>query len=57
MNSIHRINNALAQIVVLLNVAAAVVMVLITAAAGYTWSGIFGLIVGSLQLSEKPCIT
>ena len=46
MNSIHRINHALAQIVALLNVAAAVVVVLITAAVGYTWSGIFGLIAG-----------
>ena len=48
MNSIHRINHALAQIVALLNVAAAVVVVLIAAAAGYTWSGIFGLIAGAV---------
>ena len=46
MNSIYRINHALAQIVALLNVAAAVVVVLIAAAVGYTWSGIFGLIAG-----------
>ena len=46
MNTIHRINHALAQIVALLNVAAAVVVVLITAAVGYMWSGIVGLLAG-----------
>ena len=48
MNSIHRINHAFAQIVAVLNVAAAVVVVLITAAAGYTWSGFLGLIAGGV---------
>ena len=46
MNTIHRINHALAQIVAFLNVAAAVVVVLITAAVGYMWSGIVGLLAG-----------
>ena len=48
MNTIYRINQALAQVVALLNVAAAVVVVLSTAAIGYTWFGIFGFIAGAL---------
>ena len=46
MNSIQRINQALAQLVASLNVVAAVLIVLLTAAAGYTWAGIVGIIVG-----------
>ena len=46
MNSIQRINQALAQLVASLNVVAAVLIVLMTAAAGYTWAGIVGIIVG-----------
>ena len=48
MNSIQRINHALAQIVASLNVVAAVLVVVMTAAAGYTWGGIFGIIVGAV---------
>ena len=48
MNTIHRINNALAQILALLNVAAAVVVVLISAGAGYMWFGSFGFFAGAL---------
>ena len=46
MNTIQRINHALAQIVASLNVAAAVVVVLTSAAAGLRLGGIFGLIAG-----------
>ena len=46
MNSIQRINQSLAQLVASLNVVAAVLIVLMTAAAGYTWAGIIGIIVG-----------
>ena len=46
MNSIQRINQALAQLVASLNVVATVLIVLMTAAAGYTWAGIVGIIVG-----------
>ena len=46
MQHIQTINHALAQIVALLNVAAAVVVVLIMAAMGYSWSWISGLIAG-----------
>ena len=57
MNTIHRINHALAQIVALLNVAAAVVVVLITAAVGYMWSGIVGLLAGLVRSASRspPC--
>ena len=48
MNTIHRINNGLAQIVAFLNVAAAIVVVLITAGAGYMWFGSLGFIAGAL---------
>ena len=48
MNTVHRINNALAQILALLNVAAAVVVVLISAGAGYLWIGSFGFFAGAL---------
>ena len=48
MNTIHRINNGLAQILAFLNVAAAIVVVLITAGAGYMWFGSFGFIAGAL---------
>ena len=37
---------ALAQLVASLNVVAAVLIVLMTAAAGYTWAGLVGIIVG-----------
>ena len=40
MHSIQRINQALAQLVASLNVVAAVLIVLMTAAAGYTWAGL-----------------
>ena len=46
MHSIQRINQALAQLVASLNVVAAVLIVLMTAAAGYTWAGLVGIIVG-----------
>ena len=46
MHSIQRINQALAQLVASLNVVAAVLIVLMTAAGGYTWAGIVGIIVG-----------
>ena len=44
MHSIQRINQALAQLVASLNVVAAVLIVLMTAAAGYTWAGLVGII-------------
>ena len=46
MHSIQRINQTLAQLVASLNVVAAVLIVLMTAAAGYTWAGLVGIIVG-----------
>ena len=48
MNTVHRINNALAQILALLNVAAAVVVVVISAGAGSMWFGSFGFFAGAL---------
>ena len=48
MNTIHRINNGLAQILAFLNVAAAIVVVLITAGAGYMWFGSLGFFAGAL---------
>ena len=48
MNTVHRINNGLAQILALLNVAAAIVVVLITAGAGYMWFGSLGFFAGAL---------
>ena len=46
MNTIRRVNDALAQIVASLNVAAPVVAVLTSAAAGLSLGGVFGLIAG-----------
>ena len=46
MNSIQQINQALAQIVASLNVVAAGLVVVMTAAVGYTWGGTVGIIVG-----------
>ena len=48
MHSIQRINQALAQLVASLNVVAAVLIVLMTVAAGYTWAGIVGVVVGTV---------
>ena len=45
---IHRINHALAQIVALMNVATAVLVVLLAAAVGFQQAGLFGLIGGAL---------
>ena len=52
MHSIQRINQALAQLVASLNVVAAVLLVLMTAAVGYTWAGSSG---SSSASSSVPC--
>ena len=48
MTIVHRINHTLAQIVALMNVATAVLVVLLTAAVGFQQAGFLGLIAGAL---------